>query len=517
MNRIKYTLTCMLSLTILCCAGIHENHAASARNDSEDVPFERLPEWESKRMCLYSTGLGIGDVNCDGYQDIIVANGNDLKMQPLVVYYNKGDGTFPVAPDWRSDDREYNGQVSVGDVNGDGCMDVAVSLLRNKDWEIKGSAKVYLNRNGELEKTPSFRTTDEFTTSFGNALGDADGDGDLDLAVAVGSPYPAPSKSQKDLNGEPQPVKGSARIYYNEKGVLNTTPGWKSSVKMLSLAVTFADIDRNGFLDLVVASMNPRIFFADSNGAISEKPGWTSKNETYFVFGVSTYPRDDKTTDVLFSHTPQLNYDYGVGGFGLYRFNAGSIPASSDVFWHSADTKEIGGGVKLADIDGDSSPDIIAGGWAPNWAPGYGIARGCPMKIFLGGENSYQRTPSYVSGTHAANEAIQVSSLNPIGRQPAAHEVMITEGPAAAITLPGVILEKVLSVEINKKVVFVDAYKYVPGESWISFNKSNYLKQGDVCVIKSLDSKNPDIVMTNVDITTNKNGNYIFYNSNAQK
>ena len=50
-----------------------------------------------------STGAGLVDLDRDGWLDLVVANGNDMALQRLAVYYNRGDGTLPQTPDWQSE------------------------------------------------------------------------------------------------------------------------------------------------------------------------------------------------------------------------------------------------------------------------------------------------------------------------------------------------------------------------------------------------------------------------------
>ncbi len=69
---------------------------------SQNIPYPTVPDWESAPNGHIATGLGLADINGDGWKDIIVANGNDIQRQHLVVYYNQGDGNFGQNPDWQS-------------------------------------------------------------------------------------------------------------------------------------------------------------------------------------------------------------------------------------------------------------------------------------------------------------------------------------------------------------------------------------------------------------------------------
>ncbi|NNJ54006.1 MAG: hypothetical protein HKP17_12620, partial [Ignavibacteriaceae bacterium] len=51
------------------------------------VPFNSTPDWISTDVTSVSTGGAFADINQDGWLDFVVANGNDIQRQKLVVYY----------------------------------------------------------------------------------------------------------------------------------------------------------------------------------------------------------------------------------------------------------------------------------------------------------------------------------------------------------------------------------------------------------------------------------------------
>jgi len=61
---------------------------------SQNIPYPVNPDWESTPAGHIATGLGLADIDNDGWKDMIVANGNDIQRQHLVVDYNNGDGTY---------------------------------------------------------------------------------------------------------------------------------------------------------------------------------------------------------------------------------------------------------------------------------------------------------------------------------------------------------------------------------------------------------------------------------------
>ena len=179
------------------------------------VPFNQTPDWISTDVSSVSTGGAFADIDNDGWLDFVVANGNDISRQKVVVYYNNGDGTFPTTPNWQSADIDYHGHLDVGDVNQDGWVDVAVSVyIGPSGFNTPGKVKLYLNNSGTLSSNPDWVSGDAVYT-FSCAFGDADGDGDLDLAVASGESY---------YSNPEQP-----RIYYNDGGMLESLPSWKAT------------------------------------------------------------------------------------------------------------------------------------------------------------------------------------------------------------------------------------------------------------------------------------------------
>ena len=160
------------------CAAVGLALAAGSVHAQE--PFDSNPNWVSTDTQV-STGAALVDLDRDGWLDLVVANGNDISLQHLAVYYNRGDGTLPQTPDWQSDDTAYNGHLDVADVNGDGWPDVAVAVL-GRFSTVGHAAKLYLNNQGVLSSTPDWQS-DETSHAFGCAFGDVNNDGRPDLAV----------------------------------------------------------------------------------------------------------------------------------------------------------------------------------------------------------------------------------------------------------------------------------------------------------------------------------------------
>lgn len=444
--------------------------------------FNSTPDWESQPLGQYATGLGIADINNDGWDDIVVANGNDKAKQRLYVYYNNGNGTFPTAPSWTSTDTSYHGHLSVGDINGDGYPDVAVSsFLGPGRFSDPGYIKVYYNQGDTLESLPSYRSADSMY-NFSCALGDADGDGDLDLAVACGEPYSG--------------ITDYGRIYFNHNGILDSLPGWSSSIPMGALDVDFADMDNNGYLDLIFAChLTPNyIYLADSTGLIQEQPTWQSQdiNSHYANSLTVTKVDDNNYLDLIVSDNSQLG---GLGKFKAYIFSSRPFFQSSPS-WYS-NSGGYGSAVLAEDLNQDSHPDLIAGRWWGN------------VQIYLGNGNSFNTTPDWQSASSSVIEAYALRDLDQDGQAVVQDNLSISKDSLHVIYLSQQSVENILSVNVNNQPLLAGTdFCTLPGGQWISTKLA--LVFGDQVVVDYTISHDRDLIVTNWGINE---GNYIFYNT----
>jgi hypothetical protein len=444
---------------------------------SAQVPFNTTPTWISTDISNYSTGCAWADINKDGWLDLVVANGNDMARQRVVVYYNSGTGTLPTAPNWQSSDIDYHGHLSVGDVNKDGYPDVAVSVyIGTAGFSQKGKVKLYLNNNGALSSSPSWVSKDSLYT-FSCAFGDADGDGDLDLAVAGGEAY----NNRAEQN----------RIYYNNQGRLDSLPRWKSREAGYSYDVTWADFDNDGDLDLVFANERAlnRIYM-NYGDSIGTSAAWSSADgilqaNSLFVANVNS----DGFLDLAISDNNQLG---GTGRFKIYRNQAGRL--DSIPYWTSA-FSGYGSGLNLADIDNDGDCDLITGGW---WNP---------LRIYTNQNASFTQTPQWTSSTNSVVEAIVCGDFDNDGLD-TLNIQLISNGVRKLYYLPRTPIQRLLRVAWNGDPDSAAPYCYNLENGWISF----YVPagQGTRIDFRVVVSHDLDFAVSNWDPTV---GNYVFKNT----
>ena len=140
---------------------------------------------------IAATAVAVGDVNGDGKPDLIVGNGclsdADCNGGIVSVLLGRGNGTFKPAVTYSSGGYDAT-SVAVGDLNGDGHLDVAVSnvcltLDKCKYGLGPGGLGVLIgNGDGTFQPAATYLTGGLWATSV--ALGDVNGDGNLDVVVS---------------------------------------------------------------------------------------------------------------------------------------------------------------------------------------------------------------------------------------------------------------------------------------------------------------------------------------------
>jgi uncharacterized protein YxjI len=136
----------------------------------------------------YVTGIGpdavaVGDVNGDGLDDVAVANWNSAFIS---IFIQNGSGTLNAKVDYASPQAGYD-DIAIGDVNGDGLNDVVKmngQLYANPDLSVFTQTGV-----GTLNSAVSYSVTGNLLGS-GIGIGDVTGDGKTDVVMSYGGNTP---------------------------------------------------------------------------------------------------------------------------------------------------------------------------------------------------------------------------------------------------------------------------------------------------------------------------------------
>jgi hypothetical protein len=243
-------------------------------------PGKALPSFSAKQDFVTGAAplsLSLADLNGGGQLDLVVANLNVSTVSILLNTTDLGAPTtsftakqdFPTGASPRS--------VSVGDLNGDGKLDVAVANI------ISNTVSVLLNNTDPGNTTPNFATKQDFATGTNPAsvtMIDLNKDGKLDLAVANIN-----SNTVSVLFNTSAP--GAATISFAAKQDFATGDN--------PLFVTAGDLNGDGKSDLVVVNLLATVsilFNTTASGAAT--PSFAARQD----FAVGDGPRSVSIGDL---------------------------------------------------------------------------------------------------------------------------------------------------------------------------------------------------------------------------
>ena len=205
---------------------------------------------------------GAGDVNGDGFDDLIVGapnTENNGTRSGSARVYSGVDGSVLYKFDGDSNNSQFGISVSgAGDVNGDGFADLIVGAsLSDNNGRNSGSAKVFSGVDGSVLYTFD-GDGDSFLSSFGESVsgaGDVNGDGFDDLIVGARGV----DKNGRDINF------GRARVFSGVDGsVLYNFDGDSAGDQFGESVSGAGDVNGDGFADLIVGAR-----FDDNNAPSS--------------------------------------------------------------------------------------------------------------------------------------------------------------------------------------------------------------------------------------------------------
>ena len=126
-----------------------------------------------------SNAVGVGDVNGDNLDDVVLAYGGNKPSSNIAIFYQNAGGTLNTPISLLSYDSP--GAVEIADINGDGRKDIAVG---HPGWHAVG---IYLQKpDGMLMGEQRFPFSYSNTNTHRMAVGDINGDGLTDIVEADG-------------------------------------------------------------------------------------------------------------------------------------------------------------------------------------------------------------------------------------------------------------------------------------------------------------------------------------------
>jgi flagellin len=123
-----------------------------------------------------NSGIAMGDLNRDGFDDIVTAHGTN----GISIKYGNGDGTFGAASTYLTVGASSIQSIQIADLNNDGQLDI-VSTRFNHSSAGPGLEILMNNGNGTFAAGNTFDFTYTGTREF--ILGDFNGDGSTDIII----------------------------------------------------------------------------------------------------------------------------------------------------------------------------------------------------------------------------------------------------------------------------------------------------------------------------------------------
>jgi enediyne biosynthesis protein E4 len=370
-------------------------------------------------------GVGIGDVNGDGLQDLFFT-GNQVENK---LYLNKGNLKFEditQKANVQKQPEQWSQGINLLDINHDGKLDIYVCNTFKLNPELRKN-QLFINQGNDTEGSPKFVESAASygiadTTHSSNAqFFDYDNDGDLDLFIAVNvmdTKYPN--------QYFPKVIDGTSpnrdRLYRNDwNTALNhpvfTDVSMQAGIKLsgYSHSTLIADFNQDGWQDIYVANdyvTNDLIYINQKNGTFKNELKDIFKHQSASAMGsdVADINNDGLldyfTTEMLPYHNKrkkvflnannyttyvnndQFGYEYQYARNTL-QLNRGldpttHLPTFSDVaFLGDVQETEWSWTPLMADFDNDGNRDIF-------------VTNGFPRDVTDHDFGAYRSTVSYL-------------------------------------------------------------------------------------------------------------------------
>lgn len=339
-----------------------------------------------------STGVCYGDIDNDADQDLLVLGRSEANR----LFQNQGDGTFVdlTAPSGLDGGRLAHTACSMGDVDGDGLLDVVVA--NSFDWAERSAIltepyassqpnQLYLNVGGnrfvDVSESSGIRNLTGFvppadgspTITWAIAMVDYDLDGDLDILQADDQGAIPPQ----------QAARGLLHLLENDGRGRFTDVSVKAGVARAGLwmGLSFADFDCDGRLDFFATNMGDYAFSALGiempRGAMSSRwflgrtdggfadPGVGDLKATGFGWSTMTpdYDNDGDPDVVYYGSLDGAIHTITADNPGAVLENLGCAAAFRRDALALAGTDHLRRNVQgaaMGDLDGDGFVDLVS-------------------------------------------------------------------------------------------------------------------------------------------------------------
>jgi len=315
-------------------------------------------------------GVGIGDFNNDGLQDIFFS-GNQV---PNKLYLNKGNMRFVDVTDEAgvAGKGGWGRGVAVVDINNDGLPDIYVCNTLLND-SLKRQNLLYINQGPDKNGVPHFK---EMSKEYGLDIKvqstmatffDYDNDGDLDMYLTVNEADPIKNTNFFRPYAN-VPVHTSGRLFRNDWDPVLKHPVFHDVSKQAGIirdgfghAATIADINRDGWKDIYVTNdflPDNLLFINNHDGTFTDKSKQYLKHTSFSAMGQDIEDiNNDGLADIIeMDMNPPDNYRkkmfMGTDNYQFYK--------NFDIYGHqyqySRNTLQLNQGPRVGQNDSIGDP-----------------------------------------------------------------------------------------------------------------------------------------------------------------
>ncbi|SPE40821.1 Na-Ca exchanger/integrin-beta4 [Candidatus Sulfopaludibacter sp. SbA3] len=290
-----------------------ESSQSGGLRSFEIVPLETVSET--------SSNASIGDLNGDGFPDIVLVKGRHWQVTSLI-FFGDGKGHFTPGPPLPSKaTKSYSGSLT--DMTKSGHLDMVLS-------NDQPDSKLVLRNDGKGNFSVGGTYGDPHWPTRNAAVGDLNGDGYPDIAVANRGTASYVCLNDGKLHFDCRPLENSPS----------------------AATVAIADMDADGANDVIYAcrdSCQSLAYFNDRKGGFPRRVPWGPPNSSTRAMAVADFDGDGHL-DIAACHETlgcfvYLNDGKGHFGSGIQFQTPEALPYS----------------MIAADLNRDRRPEIIVG------------------------------------------------------------------------------------------------------------------------------------------------------------
>ena len=392
------------------------------------------------------SGVGIGDFNKDGLQDIFLGG----SMVSSKLYLNRGNFRFEDITEKAglTTSRWISG-ISIVDINADGFPDIYLSVSHAKDPE-KRKNQLFIN-DGSLHFMDEAEAYGLADTGYATqaAFFDYDRDGDLDVYLLNHRLY-----SHKANNLQPKDSSGNSpaqdRLYRNEGVAAGKSHPFFKDVTLeagiredgYGLGVVITDVNMDNLPDIYVANdyiANDLLWLNRGNGTFINIIASAMRHQSYNSMGVDAadinndllpdiatldmLPQNNERKKMMLNATSQEKFDM-QGRFGyepsfmrnMLQLNNGNRKVQNREEPFYSEIGQLAGvfetdwswSVLMADFDNDSWKDIFVTN---------GLGKDVTNNDYAAFRNDQAHINNYTFGATKAREPLDAASIRSLRKE----------------------------------------------------------------------------------------------------